>query len=106
MTQTPTQERLATVKRIGSEVAAKHASDVDAKARFPSEALQALKEQKLLSVLVPKSLGGDEVGMVELAAMCELLGQHCASSAMVFAMHQIQVACLARHGASARYFQT
>ena len=31
------------------------------------------------------------------AAVTEL-GQHCASTAMVFAMHQIQVACLVRHG--------
>jgi acyl-CoA dehydrogenase len=30
--------------------------------------------------------------------MCEALGQRCASSAMVFAMHQVQVACLVRHG--------
>jgi acyl-CoA dehydrogenase len=34
----------------------------------------------------------------DVAAVTTALGQHCASTAMIYAMHQIQVACLVRHG--------
>ena len=32
------------------------------------------------------------------ARVCEALGRSCASTAMIYAMHQIEVACLVRHG--------
>src|SRR4051812_44516195 len=82
------------VQKIGSQVAAAHADDVDKSARFPSESLSALKEAKVLGAYVPKELGGLGCGLIELAAMCEVLGQHCSATAMVLAMHHIQVACL------------
>ena len=59
----------------------------------------------MMSACVPQDLGGFGCGMVELAAMCEALAQHCASAAMVFAMHQIQVACIVRHGLAQPYFR-
>ena len=59
-----------------------------------------------MSALVPRDLGGSGCGMIELAAMCEALGQHCASSAMVFAMHHIQVASILRHAIHQPYFQS
>src|SRR5262249_20427465 len=89
---------VARVARIASEVARVHADDVDRQARFPAEALAALRSHETLSVLVPRSLGGPELPFAEVVAMCEVLAQHCAATAMVFAMHQIQVACLVRHG--------
>jgi acyl-CoA dehydrogenase len=96
---------LAAASRIGSDVAAAHAAEVDAKARFPHEAVAAMKEARLLSALVPKELGGFGCGMIELARICETLGQACSATAMVFAMHQIQVACLVRHAAKAPFFR-
>jgi len=91
--------------RIGSEVAAVHAADVDRNARFPVESIAALKEARLLSALVPVELGGMGMKMVELTAICTALGQYCAATAMVFAMHQIQVACIVRHGLGSEYFR-
>jgi acyl-CoA dehydrogenase len=88
------------VRRIAKEIARANASDVDQKARFPIETIAALREQKLMSALVPASLGGADLTFSEVAAMCELLATGCASAGMVFAMHQIQVACIARHGLS------
>ncbi len=82
------------------EVAAQHAGDVDARARFPSETLIALREARALSAAVPRELGGQGYGMRELATMCSTLAGACGSSAMVLAMHHIQVACLARHALS------
>jgi len=34
-----------------------------------------------------------------------MLARHCASTAMIFAMHQIEIACLVRHGLPAPYFR-
>jgi acyl-CoA dehydrogenase len=79
-------------------MAARHAVDVDRNARFPVEAVDALKQAQLLSAAVPKELGGAGLGMRELAQMCCTLAQSCSSAGMVLAMHHIQVACLARHG--------
>lgn len=98
------QDRIATVRRIAQEVAGPAALAVDKDARFPHETLAALKSAKLLSAYVPESLGGFGASIMELGYMCEALGQRCASSAMVFAMHQIQVACLVRHGTTG-FFQ-
>src|ERR1044071_8849471 len=41
-------EVVSATARIAAEVAAKHAADVDARARFPRETFVALKEAKLL----------------------------------------------------------
>ena len=80
-------------------VAAEHAEDVDARARFPREAMAALKAERLLGAQVPPRLGGEGATITELAEVCHRLGQACASTAMIFAMHQIKAACLVNHGA-------
>jgi acyl-CoA dehydrogenase len=86
--------------RIGVEIAGPAAADVDRSARFPSEALEALRSESLLSVLVPTELGGLGCTVGDVADIVFELGKHCASTAMVYAMHQIQVASLVRHGRS------
>jgi acyl-CoA dehydrogenase len=93
------------VVRIATEVAAPNADDVDKEARFPIETLSALREARLLSVLVPTDLGGPGASLDAVAAACFELGRRCGASAMVFAMHQIQVACMVDHrGAGAPWF--
>ncbi|HEV7555687.1 MAG TPA: acyl-CoA dehydrogenase family protein, partial [Kofleriaceae bacterium] len=104
-TSVRTSELVTRTQAIAAEVAAKHASDVDAKSRFPHETFAALKQAKLLSAAVPKAYGGGGAGMLELGAQCAALAQGCGSSAMVLAMHHIQVACLARHGKGSPYFE-
>jgi acyl-CoA dehydrogenase len=98
-------ERLATIKAIASGVAAKHAADVDAKARFPHESVAALKEAGFFSALVPLQYGGWGCSMREAASFCSALAQGCSSSAMVLAMHYSQLACLTRHGLDTDYFR-
>ena len=46
------------VKTVAAEVSAKHAADVDAKARFPQESIDALKKIGALGAFVPRELGG------------------------------------------------
>jgi acyl-CoA dehydrogenase len=77
--------------RAAADVATVHVTDVDTNARFPHEAVAALKSSRALSALA------DDVPFREVATACELLGRACSSTAMVFAMHQIEVACLVRH---------
>lgn len=91
---------IARTRDIASSVASKHAADVDAKARFPKEAFDAVRDAGLLSAPVPIELGGAGAGMRTLAAMSAALAEACGSSGMVLAMHFIQVACIARHGRS------
>jgi acyl-CoA dehydrogenase len=85
-------------RRIGEDVADKASAEVDRDARFPFEAVDAIRAERLLGALVPAELGGDAAPLSDVARAVTALGRHCASTAMVFAMHQIQVACIVRHG--------
>lgn len=82
------------VGRIAREVAAVHADDVDSAARYPVEAMTALRDQGVLGALVPGVFSDDGVTITEMARAIELLGGACATTAMIVAMHQIQVVCL------------
>jgi acyl-CoA dehydrogenase len=79
-------------------VAAQHAAAVDLEARFPGEAFAAVKAQRLLGIQVPRALGGEGATVGDLADVCFRLGQACSSTGMIYAMHQVKVACLVRHG--------
>ena len=98
-------ELVRRARAIASEVAARHAADVDRQARFPIEAVEAMRQARLMSAAVPRELGGGGADMQELSAICMELGQGCAAAGMVYAMHVIQVACLARHGLASPYFR-
>ena len=79
-------------------VASAHAVEVDQSSRFPKDSFEAIRAQRLLGIMVPKVLGGEGAGFAEVADVCYRLGQSCASTAMIYAMHQVKVACLVRHG--------
>jgi acyl-CoA dehydrogenase len=93
------------VRRIADEVAGPAADDVDRKGRFPIEAIDALRSAGTLSAAVPVSLGGDGASIEAIARCCFELGRRCSSTAMVFAMHQIQVITIARHLEGAAWFE-
>lgn len=95
----------AAVRRITQDVAAAHADDVDAKARFPHEVVAALREAQALSALVPREYGGSGLTMRELGTLVATLATVCGSSAMVLAMHYNQLCCVARHHADSAFFQ-
>jgi acyl-CoA dehydrogenase len=87
----------ARAKRAAA-VAAEFADRVDREGRFPREALEAMKTERLLGIQIPLAFGGEGASLFEIAEVCSILGQACASSAMVFAMHQIKVSSLVEHG--------
>src|SRR4029078_648932 len=78
---------VARAASIAKEVAAKHAADVDAKGRFPKEALEALASAGFGGRTWLKELGGLGQGRRAFCAVAEELGQACASTAMVWVMH-------------------
>jgi acyl-CoA dehydrogenase len=90
-------ENLRSRAQAVAEVAAHCAEDVDRDARFPKETLDALRAHRLLGVLIPRDLGGEEAALSDVADVCYILGRACASAALMYAMHQINVACLVRH---------
>jgi acyl-CoA dehydrogenase len=96
---------LRDVCRIADEVAAKHAGDVDLHARFPNESIDALKNAKALSAFVPAALDGGSISFAAIAEACFALGKRCGATAMIFAMHQIQVVTLVRHAAKQPFFE-
>lgn len=90
------QPLLERARRV-AQVAAAHAEAVDREARFPAEAIAAAKAEGLLGVQAPAELGGEDASFAQVAEVCYVLGQACASSAMIYAMHQVKVACVVRH---------
>jgi acyl-CoA dehydrogenase len=94
------------VVRIASEIAALYADEVDRDARFPAESVDALRQAGALSAFVPEEFGGGGVSLPAIAQACFELGRRCSAAAMVFAMHQIQVATIVRHLHDAPWFES
>ena len=91
--------------RSVAAAAAEHAAEVDRESRFPFETFSAARQHRLLSMLVPIELGGDGATVADAVDVCYMLGMACASSAMIFAMHQIQVVILLRHAQESAWHQ-
>ena len=96
---------LRQVHEMGHDTLAVHAADVDCDARFPVEAFAMIRDMKLISAYVPTEYGGMGLNIQQVAEICEALGQYCGSSAMIYAMHCIQVACVVHHTQTSAYFR-
>jgi len=94
----------ARVKTVAA-VAAECAAAVDRDSRLPDEALAAARAERLFGIAVPRELGGEGAGIAGIVAVCYALGRACASTAMIYAMHQTTVACLVRHGRASPWHQ-
>ena len=71
------------------------AADVDHDARFPTEAVDALREAGLLGLGVPERFGGPGAGATELAETIEHVAGACGTTAMVYTMHVVASRTLA-----------
>jgi alkylation response protein AidB-like acyl-CoA dehydrogenase len=76
-----------TAAQLAQDVLSVHASDVDARARFPRESVDALAQAGLLGLCQPAALGGQGQGMRSFAAVTEELARACGSTAMIYVMH-------------------
>ncbi len=88
---------------IAADIAATWADAVDREARFPAEAFAALRAQRLLAIMLPAELGGEDAPMRDIVDICYRLGQACSSTALIYAMHQACLACVLRHGQGAAW---
>jgi acyl-CoA dehydrogenase len=92
------QQLAEIAKRVGETVAGPAAYDVDLQARFPSEAIEALKAERVLSALVPAELGGMGASLTDISNMVRILSRYCSATGCVLAMHTIEVFLLVKHG--------
>ncbi|MFI9804247.1 acyl-CoA dehydrogenase family protein [Streptomyces sp. NPDC052301] len=92
-------EMLATAADVARTTLAQHADDVDRNAVFPTESIAALARTGLLGAALPERFGGAGLDTAALTEIGRTLGRACGSTAMIWAMHQVQVACVARHSA-------
>jgi acyl-CoA dehydrogenase len=106
--QFPLEARSSFLQRAANvaSVAAAEAEDVDRTARFPKAAIDAARQQMLLGAQIPREFGGYGASIFDVTDMCYTLGRACASTAMIFAMHQTKVACLVRHGTGSGWHET
>jgi len=95
---------LSRARRVAA-VAEQHAIAVDRDGRVPIEAIVQAKAERLFGLLAPRALGGEEASHAEIVEVCFILGQACASTAMIFAMHQVKAACVVRHGMGAAWHE-
>jgi acyl-CoA dehydrogenase len=58
-----------------------------------------------LGIMVPRDLGGERATLTKVADVCYQLGRVCASTGMIYAMHQTKVACLVRHASGSSWHE-
>ena len=87
-------ESLKTADGLAAEVIRKNAADVDLKARFPRENIDALRKAGLLGLV---SSGG---GMRTAVAIVERIARECPSTAMIWIMHNCGTAVVEAHGSA------
>lgn len=93
-----TSEYTSRARALAQQIAARFADVTDRDSRFPQETVTALREQRFLGMLVPRDYGGQGAQLDDVACVCAELAQGCASSAMIFAMHNIKLASVVSHG--------
>ena len=94
------QDLVRRAAAIAAETAGPAAADVDAKGRFPKEAVSALAAGGFHGLAVPADAGGLGRGPRDFCGVVEELAGTCPSTAMVYVMHVTAAQAIA---ASARF---
>jgi alkylation response protein AidB-like acyl-CoA dehydrogenase len=89
---------LDSTREVASSVVAAQAASVDRERTYPADNLRALAAAGALGVVVPSEYGGGGGGLAALAEACEAVGAACASTGMVFLMHEVTAATVAIGG--------
>lgn len=78
---------ISVAEQLAKDVLRPHAASVDAEGHWPNEAINALKKSNLLGLVVPTEFGGLGAGPSQFAKVTRILAQECASTGMIFLMH-------------------
>jgi isovaleryl-CoA dehydrogenase len=95
---TSSEQLRANLERIVDEIVRPHASEIDATAAFPRDAIDALGEAGLLGALSATEVGGAGLSLRTAAEIIERLANACGSTAMVVLMHYAALAVIEAHG--------
>lgn len=76
-------------------VAAEHAASVDQEARFPAEAVSALRDSGLMGLTLPADVGGLDGTPLDMIRVLEAIAGACGSTATIALMHFAACAPLA-----------
>ena len=85
----------STAEAITETVILSNAERVDQECLWPADNLQALKKAGLTGLTAPVRVGGLGQGLLGLAAITEVIGRGCPSTAMCFGMHCVATAVIA-----------
>lgn len=91
------EDSLVVARQVARDVARRFAYSVDGDNRFPTEAVEALRETGLLGLLVPKVADGRGGRFADACEVAITLGRECVSTALIWAMHSQQVVIIADH---------
>lgn len=80
---------------VAMTIAGPASEQVDRDAQWPEASMRALATGGLTGLTVPAHLGGHGQGLLGMAALTEVLGRACASTAMCFGMHCVGTAVIA-----------
>lgn len=105
MAEVKAESLVARAQRVAA-IAARHAEAVDRDGRFPREAVEAMIAERLLGIQVPLAHGGESASFSEIAELCSIIAQACASSSMIFSMHHIKLSSLVEHGLESPWLTT
>lgn len=86
---------LKTVEDISSTIISEDAESTDRLARWPERGIRCFQKEGLGGLTIPVEYGGLGQGTKTLAKVCELVGQHCTSTAISFGMHAVGSAVIA-----------
>lgn len=91
------------MQQIATDIASPGADHADKTATFPAPTFDALRRDRLLGLMVPRSLGGEGLNLRRIADLCAVLAGACGASGMIYAMHQIKLSSLVAHGMETDY---
>jgi len=78
---------LEKTRHISKEILEEDASIIEKEERWPERGIRALQAAGLGGLVVPIDYGGLGQGLVGMVRVCEILGNHCASTALCLGMH-------------------
>ena len=84
----PNQELIEAARKAAIRIA-ERAPKADRERKVPVENIRDLHEAGLLSVVIPRDLGGTEADLMTQVAIYELIGGACASTAWVMGNHSV-----------------